>query len=99
MIHSILLRSQDTEPDFSMEAKGLVRVLQIRCWVVLQQICKDQSFFFLSIENVEDFLLTRNPPLGFVTSVLPMVMFSFTSRKLGMVVFSKKKKKKNKLDE
>lgn len=34
--------------------------------------------------------LTRNPPLGLVTSVVPMVMFSLTSCKLGMVVFSKK---------
>lgn len=34
--------------------------------------------------------LTRNPPLGLVTSVLPMVMLSLTSRKLGTVVFSKK---------
>lgn len=35
--------------------------------------------------------LTRNPPLGLVTSVVPMVMFSLTSCKLGMLVFSKKK--------
>lgn len=34
--------------------------------------------------------LTRNPPLGLVTSVVPMVMFSLTSRKLGTVVFSKR---------
>lgn len=34
---------------------------------------------------------TRNPPLGLVTSVVPMVMFSLTSFKLGIVVFSKRK--------
>lgn len=34
--------------------------------------------------------LTKNPPLGLVTSVVPMVMFSLTSFKLGMVVFAKK---------
>lgn len=38
------------------------------------------------------FPLTRNPPLGLVTSVVPMVMFSLTSCKLGTVVFSKRRK-------
>lgn len=38
--------------------------------------------------------LTRNPPLGLVSSVVPMVMFSLTSCKLGMVVFSKKNTEK-----
>lgn len=44
--------------------------------------------FPLCIENVEVF--TRNPPVGLVTNVVPMVMFSLTSRNLGIVVFSKK---------
>lgn len=32
--------------------------------------------------------LTRNPPSGLVTSVVPMVMFSLTSFNLGIVVFA-----------
>lgn len=32
--------------------------------------------------------LTRNPPSGLVTSVVPMVMFSLTSFSLGIVVFA-----------
>lgn len=36
--------------------------------------------------------LTRNPPSGLVTNVVPMVMFSLTSCNLGIVVFAKRKK-------
>lgn len=36
--------------------------------------------------------LTRKPPSGLVTSVVPMVMFSLTSCNLGIVVFAKRKK-------
>lgn len=45
------------------------------------------------VEDVH-FLLTINPPVGLVTRVVPMVMFSFTSCKLGTVVFSEKEQKK-----
>lgn len=37
-------------------------------------------------------LLTRNPPSGLVTSVVPMVMLSLTSCNLGIVVFAERKK-------
>lgn len=60
-----------------------------RSVLVLCLVCKIyyRSMSYTIKSNVP---LTRNPPLGLVTSVVPMVMFSLTSRKLGTVVFSKR---------
>ena len=77
------------------------------CPVFLQQVCKVQSYFCvwygdyraLSCITESNFPLTRNPPLGLVTSVVPMVIFSLTSCTLGTDVFPKKKIWMNKQSE